>query len=117
HDTSSLPPSHVGGVAFASHLPDTSQLAWHLASALNDALHSGGENAILSAADALPCAWNAVLMRSTAASHQNLTRASGAPGCVSSRSAFEPPAWAIALQAPDTSSSAPATTAPRSALA
>src|SRR5688572_28535943 len=94
HDTSSLPPSHVGGFAFTSHLPETSQLAWHFASALNDAEHFAGTTLIVSAAFALPLAdaENAALMRATARSHQNFTRAVGAAGSSSLFAAFAPPA-------------------------
>src|SRR5262245_6230050 len=77
HDTSSFPPSQVGGFAFTSHLASTLQFAWQFASALNDALHSGGVACILSAPFAPPCALNAASIFAEARSHQNFTLFAG----------------------------------------
>ena len=44
HSTSSLPPSHVGGVALTSHAAEPLHLAWQLAFALIDAEHFGASN-------------------------------------------------------------------------
>jgi hypothetical protein len=42
HETSSVPPSHVGGLAEAEQLPLTSQLASQFAVAVTDAWQTGG---------------------------------------------------------------------------
>jgi hypothetical protein len=70
HETSSVPPSHVGGLADAEQLPLTSQLASQFAVAVTDAWQTGGTTV----SETLPAACTLAVTLVAALPHQKFRR-------------------------------------------